>query len=250
MKVWVTRAEPGASATAERLRALGHDPVVAPLLSVREREAGAPPAFAALAFTSANAVGVFGRHPGGRDVPVFTVGDATARAARAAGYTDIRSAEGDVAALAALILSEPIDGVILHPCAAEPAGDLVGVLLAEGRKAERLVVYETLAVPSLPETDGAEAVLIHSPRAARTLAALMSKDGRDLAFYALSPACAAPLAGAGFRAMAVAESPDEASLLALLPPAQTPRKTPGVLFWLMILAAAAAVATGLASLPR
>ena len=34
MKVWVTRASPGAEATATRLTALGHTPLVAPLLLI------------------------------------------------------------------------------------------------------------------------------------------------------------------------------------------------------------------------
>ena len=35
LRVWITRAQPGADATAERVRALGHEAVVAPLLAVR-----------------------------------------------------------------------------------------------------------------------------------------------------------------------------------------------------------------------
>ena len=34
-KIWVTRAQPGADVTAERVRALGHDAIVAPLLAVK-----------------------------------------------------------------------------------------------------------------------------------------------------------------------------------------------------------------------
>ena len=33
--IWVTRTQPGAEATAGRLRAMGFDPLVAPLLEVR-----------------------------------------------------------------------------------------------------------------------------------------------------------------------------------------------------------------------
>ena len=33
-RIWITRAQPGADSTAERVRALGHDAVVAPLLAV------------------------------------------------------------------------------------------------------------------------------------------------------------------------------------------------------------------------
>ena len=39
--VWITRAQPGAAATAERVRALGHEPLVAPLLAVRLLEGAA-----------------------------------------------------------------------------------------------------------------------------------------------------------------------------------------------------------------
>ena len=34
-RIWITRAQPGADVTAERVRALGHDALVLPLLAVR-----------------------------------------------------------------------------------------------------------------------------------------------------------------------------------------------------------------------
>ena len=57
-RIWITRAQPGAEVTAERVRALGHEAIVAPLLAVRVLPdvtvdlAGV----SALAFTSANGV--------------------------------------------------------------------------------------------------------------------------------------------------------------------------------------------------
>ncbi|WP_415491802.1 uroporphyrinogen-III synthase, partial [Brevundimonas diminuta] len=42
--------------------------------------------------------------------PVFAVGDATAEAARAAGFADVRSAAGDIHALARLIAAEAPPG--------------------------------------------------------------------------------------------------------------------------------------------
>jgi hypothetical protein len=101
---------------------------------------------AALAFTSVNGVAAFARLHGDRDRPVFAVGDRTARAAREAGFADVASADGDVEALAALILGQAarLDGAVLHPCALEPAGDLVSPLVAAGLSARRLAVYETV----------------------------------------------------------------------------------------------------------
>jgi len=92
-RVWVTRAEPGAARTAVRLTALGFEPLVAPVLAIRPLS----PAIdltdiAALAFTSVNGVAAFAARTPERDRPVFTVGDATAQAARDAGFTDVRSA--------------------------------------------------------------------------------------------------------------------------------------------------------------
>ena len=84
-RVWVTRAEPGASRTAARLGALGFEPVVAPLLTIRTLTPVIDlSGVAALAFTSVNGVTAFAALNADRDKPVFAVGDATAEAAREA----------------------------------------------------------------------------------------------------------------------------------------------------------------------
>lgn len=223
MKVWVTRAQPGAARTAARLTALGHDPLVAPLLAVRPLPGAdlALDGVAALAFTSANGVSRFaGTQPAGRDLPVFAVGDATAEAARAAGFAQVRSAAGDVGALAALLARERPGGPVLHPGAREPAGDLPGALHAAGVSVRAVAVYETTALDLAPDAAEAwpslEVVLLHSPRAA--CAFLQAAQGRstgDLLAACLSEAVAAPLRGCVARVRTAAE-PREAALLALL----------------------------------
>src|ERR1700760_3247119 len=88
LKIWITRAQPGADATAERVRLMGHEPIIAPLLAVKL----APgvdvslSGVAALAFTSANGVRAFADLSGERAIRVFAVGAATAEAAKAAGF--------------------------------------------------------------------------------------------------------------------------------------------------------------------
>ena len=227
MRVWVTRAQPGADATAARLTALGHRPLTAPLLVVRAL-AGASldlSGVGALAFTSANAVPAFAALSRVRDLPVFAVGEATAAAARAAGFARVESADGDVAALAALIADRRgFEGAVLHPSAREPAGDLVGDLAAAGVPARAAPVYATVAADVLPAAvadalaaDDVDAVLVHSPRAGRALAGLLSPvQAARLAAFALSPACAAPLSGAGFARISVAPFPNEAAMLKLM----------------------------------
>ena len=240
MRIWVTRAQPGAEQTAERLRALGHDPLVAPVLYVR-RLAVDPPdltGISAIVFTSANAVRSFaGLVPDGapdselaRRLPVYAVGDATAAEARENGFATVVSADGDAAVLARAMLKrrDEIGGLVLHPCALEAAGDVAGVLARDGVQVRPLALYDTAGVEEIPATaafalrsQALDLVMIHSPKAARVLRSLMpspqplaSLAGKKLpALAALSAACAAPLTGLGFAAVVLASAPREDALL-------------------------------------
>lgn len=224
-KIWITRAEPGASATAERVRALGHDPLVAPLLAVHDLEeveidlAGV----AALAFTSANGVRAFAARSGDRRLKVFAVGGATAQAARQAGFSSVLSTNGDVEALAQGVAARrgELKGAVLHAGAAELAGDLVGALAAQGVEARRLILYETRPV-TIPPAQleallRADAVLLHSPRAAQVLAkALRNRPAPAMRALGLSKAVLKPLARSKLAAKAAPPFPLEAALLQLI----------------------------------
>ncbi|WP_312785148.1 uroporphyrinogen-III synthase [Brevundimonas sp.] len=223
-RVWITRAQPGAARTAARLTALGYDPVVAPLLAIRPLPDALKTApnfatVAALAFTSPNGVAAFAALTLDlRDLPVFAVGDATAEAARDAGFTDARSAAGDIHALAALIKASPIQGLILAPGAREPAGDLPALLPEHAVR--RLPVYTAEETDAAPPADF-DAVLLHSPRAARALAAalaaVLTPDvAANRVAVCISAAAAAPLAALSFAEIRTAEAPDENSVLTAL----------------------------------
>lgn len=223
--VWITRAQPSAEATARRVRERGHEPWVAPLLEVRPLEDVAYDLsdVGALAFTSANGVRAFAESRSERDLKVFAVGRATADAARAARFRSVLSTDGNVEALAQGIAARrrEIRGVVLHPGAAELAGDLVGLLTAQGVEARRLVVYETvdsaLDPAELPRLAGADAVLIHSAKAAKALAAaLRAVDGPRPRALGLSREALKPLARTRLAGRAAPAFPLEAALLDLL----------------------------------
>jgi len=224
-RIWITRAQPGADTTAERVRALGHEPVVAPLLAVRPAEnvrvdlAGV----AALAFTSANGVRAFAELTPDRGLRVFAVGSATAQAARAAGFKSVLSADGDVEALADGIAARrgELRGAVLHPGAAEPAGDLAGALKKHGVEARRLVLYATSPVKlSADEASNlvqCDAVLLHSPRAAQVMAKLLkAHPAPGMRALGLSKAVIKPLARTPLAAKAFPPFPLEAALLNLI----------------------------------
>jgi len=224
-KIWITRAQPGADATAERVRALGHEALVAPLLEVRALEDVEIDLIgvAALAFTSANGVRAFADLSAERQLRVFAVGAATAQAARSAGFKLVLSADGDVDALAEGIgqRRNELRGAVLHPGAAEPAGDLMAALEKHGVTARQVVLYETQPVKLEAEAAGllvqADAVLLHSPRAAKALSAVLkAHPAPKLRVLGLSKAVVRPLARTPLEARAFPPMPLEAALLNLI----------------------------------
>lgn len=187
--------------------------MVAPLLSIRPIPQAAPDltGVAALAFTSRNGVAAFAALSEARALPVFTVGDATAEAAREAGFIEVRSAAGALGDLARLLAAEA-PGRVLAPGALEPAGDLPA-LLAGRVEVRALPVYEAVGTGAVAPP-AFDAVLVHSPRAGRALAALGPFAGQVA--VAISEAAAAPLAVGSGLDIRVASHPDEAALFQAL----------------------------------
>ncbi len=220
MRIWVTRALPQATATAARLVAIGHDPVVAPVIETRPvrleledlADAGA------LAVTSQAGVAALAEFaPKLCSLPVFAVGDATAVAARGAGFEYVYSASGRVDDLVALILAHPGLGTVIHASALLPAGDLVGDLVRAGQHARRLVVYETLPTAIAAMPDRVEAIMIHSAQAAKAVAAMiLPQQTATLRLYGLSTDAVLPLAAFNFAKIAVARFANEESILSLV----------------------------------
>jgi len=220
MRVWVTRTLPEADATAARIGARGHSAIVAPVLEARPI-AGVRVDLAgvdAIAFTSGHAIAAFAALSPERDLPIYTVGDASARLAREAGFTAVRSADGNARTLAELIARERRDGRrVLHPTAREPAADLAAMLAEHGVSASSLPVYETVPTALAAPPADAEAVLVHSARGGALAAALIDAARRlDLLAYAISPDAARPLAALGLARLEAAPFPNEAALLDLL----------------------------------
>lgn len=233
MQVFITRPAADGQDLADKLRALpGAEPVLTPLLEIigRPGPAISLESAQALAFTSANGVRAFAARQPDREIPVLAVGPASAEAARKAGFSDIREAAGDVAALADLIIRtcKPSGGVIHHMGGAALAGDLAGALSAEGFTVERHVLYEARKATALPgpirtalERAEPSIVCAYSPRTARTLRDLVSAGGltaqaRALTLIALSPAVAEAIHPLQVGAVEVARVPQSEDILALV----------------------------------
>lgn len=222
-RILVTRSEPGASQTAERLKAAGYTPIVEPVFAIEAIEVALPD-FDALAFTSANGVREFAKLSSRRDVPVFCVGARTADEALYVGFGNVASADGDVEALGGLIEDRlPRTSRLLHAGNEEARGDLTGRLRSSGFAAEFVAIFRAVAAPApgpvlrahLAGSPEFDAVLVHSPRGAAILAGFASGSQAALNVAAISSAAAAPLAAVAGRTE-IASHPDEPSLLSAL----------------------------------
>jgi len=229
MKIWVTRSAPGAEATAARLRDLGHEPIVAPVLVVSPLDVRLDlSGVDVLAFTSANAVRAYAALTPRRDLPVWTVGVSTAQAARKAGFERVTSSDGDVADLGVRLAADLSRGaVVKHPCALELAGDLASPLAAVGVTLRPAPIYQTVVAA----VDGAiraalasaEIVLLHSPKGARALNRLLAVHPTTVQrALCLSPAVAAALDVGKIPTVSFAALPNETALLKLLPQGTNP----------------------------
>lgn len=232
MRVLVTRPLDDSRDTAERLKAMGHDSVIAPLLDICFQQGGeiSLDGVQAILATSANGIRALVRRTARRDVAVFAVGRQSAEEAREAGFTDVRNAEGGSAALATAAAgwADPACGILLHISGSDVAGDLAGTLEATGFTVRRETLYEAVAVTELPAEasaalrDGSlDAVLLFSARSSATFVQSVVRAGlasacARLVAVAISEAAAAPLAGLTFSALRIPPSPNQDAMLALL----------------------------------
>ena len=232
MRLLLTRPREDSEPLAERLRGRGHAVIEAPLLEIRPLPDVALDldGVQALLLTSANGARALPASDAVRALPAFVVGAATAKAAHEAGLTAVTSAEGDVTALAQLVIDrlDPADGALMHIAASRVAGDLAGRLGRAGFAVRRAVIYEAVTAQALPpaaraalDGDDVDAVLLYSPRTAATFAALVGEAGlaetcRGIDALCLSRAVADAVGALPWHRVRIAPRPEQQALLALL----------------------------------
>lgn len=231
MRMLVTRPEPDAQASCDRLAALEIRALAAPLLTRQSLSAHlpSPDGFAAVAVSSANALRALAERnllAPLRSLPVFTVGDRTAHEAESLGFATVTSAGGTLDDLATAIAVSGIRGPVLYPAARHLSGDLAHMLAPRGIMVATVHVYEMVAEDALPQpvldelaSGDLAAVLLYSHRTAEifcTLAAALPEERkRQLAMLCLSENVAAPLIEHHFSRVLLADYPSEEAMMAL-----------------------------------
>jgi len=232
MRLLLTRPRDDAEPLAHTLEHLGHEAVIAPLMQIRPLPVTQIPLarVQALLATSANGIRAFAAQSAVRNLPVYAVGPQTAEAAKARGFREIISANGDSAALAATVIeqADPANGPLLHAAGADTAGRLSETLQDAGFEVEVVVLYQAVAMEQLPSEaaaglrrDTLDGVVLFSPRSAAVFAALTMKAGlsghcRRLAAFCISDATAIGLSPLRFARVTIATSPNHQSILDLI----------------------------------
>jgi uroporphyrinogen-III synthase len=229
-QVLITRPEPGASDTAARVAALGLVPVVAPVLATQPVESALPSreGIAAVLLTSSSAIWPLPAEY--HDLPLLTVGDATARRARAAGFRNVLSAGGDANDLAGLAKGQlqPKAKPILLAVGQLQGNALAGDLRAAGFRVLRRVVYSTvpaqaLTGPALASLRAGQvrAALFFSAATARHFVQLVQRAHigatlQSVEAISIGQPAAMALGRLTWRRIRVAARPNQDEMLALL----------------------------------
>lgn len=199
--------------------------VLAPLIQISH---GAPDMSAVagagtLVFTSRHGVGAWQALGGRCDLPVWCVGPRTARAAKDAGFAQIRQAQGgDANSLRAAILAATPVPPVLHLRGAHAAMALAAELDKAGMPAQELVIYDQ---QECQFSERARALLLcpvtvvvplFSPRSARLFSRELQKMpyiACRLCVIAISRACAAAVDASKCSSVFTVDRPDGDAML-------------------------------------
>ncbi len=162
------------------------------------------------------------------ELPLLAVGNATAAAARAAGFATVHSADGDAGALAALAIRSlhPNNGPLLLATGRGQGTRLAAALRADGFRVQRRAVYAAAAIRQFPPhaaeaiREGLHAALFFSAETARAFARLLPRSLRDQLArtnaVVIGRQAADALQHLPFRELRVALRPTQDGVLALL----------------------------------
>jgi uroporphyrinogen-III synthase len=230
--VLVTRPEPGATRTAERLRALGFTPLLLPLTKIVPLDIKPPGGpFDAVAITSANAL----RHTPEiflatlLDLPCFVVGEATGAIARSMGFRLVVAGDEGGASLAWKInVSLPAGARILYLTGRVRSPELEQTVERARHQIIPVECYDTVLTGYSADYlrdlfcgNPVDACVIYSRQGAEAFNELIrmrmiSHLFEKTQFFCLSRSIAHVLSGNKNSAIRIAATPDETALLALL----------------------------------
>ena len=234
--ILITRPDVEAEAYKQELKQAGFSSVISPMLKIVPVDFQVPDLspYMALIFTSAQAITAFAASTKIRNLPVYTVGQASAEHARSFGFFNVIAAAGDGADLARLIGDRHRGEAarFLHVRGEDVAFDLDEALSSQGFRIDPLIVYRAaLAESFTPEALAAlqngqiKAAVFFSRRTAQNFINLIAQENLGTALTGIKALCISqsvlecvqPKHGLNrWLAVYVSSSPDRSGLLKLL----------------------------------
>ena len=237
MRLIVTRPEPAAGKTAKKLRALGHDVIISPVLEIVDSGLDMPAGvFSAILVTSSNALRVM-KSRGIDEIllqtPLYVAGDRTAEKARETGFENVHSASGNAGNLVEL-LNDDADLIgggenpLLYVCGADATSGFLEDLEKLGLQVISWINYKAILVDQLTHksvelliSGNPVGVVLYSARSARQFSQLLmaqipTQHFDNIEFYSISENVKKALALPLQKQCLVANNPDEASLFELI----------------------------------
>ncbi len=187
--ILVTRPIDEANATAQKLEAIGHRVVQAPMLKVEPVSFEIPEENRSIIITSKNGARMGLANIGNKARPIFAVGEKTAEEARMLGFTNVTVGPGTARKMVPMLLE--CSGIsetrkYTHLCGSALSYNICDVLKGEGLDAENTVTYQTRGQRSLGVgvqealNDGEiDLALFYSPRTATIFEEVVADYGRS-----------------------------------------------------------------------
>lgn len=237
MAVLVTRPAPENLTTAASLAARGFDVLLSPMLIYQALPLRDDPEarYSGTIVTSANALRAVAGHPLVARLirlPLFAVGQQTARSAKELGFAKIVEAGGHALSLRDSVMAHDATATAKAPwlylAAADVSRDLAAELRARNVPVATRQVYRMAMAQSFPAEvvdalarQEVEVVLHYSRRSAEAFIAAARQAGLEISALALPQCClseriAQALREAGSSRVAVASEPREEALLTVL----------------------------------
>lgn len=236
MRILVTRPAEDAKRQADQLRALGHTPIILPLLEVTF------PRLTALALDGVQGIIVTSRNglrglqtndafERSKLLPLYCVGEGTAELATELGFVRVISGDGRAADLVPIVLhvARPEDGALLYVTGNHLAFDLETPLKQGGFLVPRVICYEAhelhpgraAKLADMLRQREIQGIILMSPRGAGIFARIIRRfeveeEARAITCYCYSEAIAKSLEDISGLTIAISSHPKEAELMRLI----------------------------------
>jgi uroporphyrinogen-III synthase len=216
MTIWLTRTQAQSESMAQ---AMQQPALIAPLTRVVHHHPQIDGVYDAIITTSPHgATGIAQYH----HLPLYTVGEASATAAREAGFSNVHVLAEDATHLvAALAERHPSPTRFLYLSGKETRIDIAALLRGRGHEITTSITYEIIPETVLPASVGAQwnsitGIVLMSVGAVKAAQQLITKDVSHIHAYCISATVAAAAGALPWASLQVSERPTQQSLIELI----------------------------------